>query len=343
MTNVNATALRLTRSAWWGALACAGAFLPLALMVACSVEPQGQDSGASELEVVAPTESATHTSGAAIGDIGDMDAPAAEHVEVRSTDAGAQSRPVEQQETDEPKRDIVVVADGLWVDLAAREVFIHAEVCLREGWLEQLLCTPSTREHESIFVTSVRPSLVHASLMLLGLEPGSPGSWRLEGDRIVEVEPTGPDVDVEVLFRALEPGERVIEDDSRTPLGALVRGIHHHSAGEHPLLGSRWRFGGSVLDERETLPAGMPRYVADWSGSIIGLVTFGDEVLGLPVVYPDQVDVAPPEWFADPADIPEVGRAVTIILRAHSPAAVPNPEPDPVPVTVPARSDSIAE
>ena len=64
------------------------------------------------------------------------------------------------------------------------------------------------------------------------------------------------------------------------------------------------------------LPDGSERYAADDSGSIVGLVTFGDEVVAMRMVIPDKVDVAPASWKARTDDIPPEGSAVTVIIRA---------------------------
>jgi hypothetical protein len=64
------------------------------------------------------------------------------------------------------------------------------------------------------------------------------------------------------------------------------------------------------------LPDGSERYAADDSGSIVGLVTFGDEVVAMRTVIPDKVDVAPAAWKARTDDIPPEGSVVTVIFRA---------------------------
>ena len=56
-------------------------------------------------------------------------------------------------------------------------------------------------------------------------------------------------------------------------------------------------------------------YVADMSGSIIGLVTFGDEVIGFSQVISDQDAVQAPEWEVDSEKIPPVGTEVTVVLK----------------------------
>jgi hypothetical protein len=85
-----------------------------------------------------------------------------------------------------------IVLPGYSIDLAKREVRMEAEVCLEQGILEYLACTPGTFEHESIVVTSAKPELLHTALLLIGLTPtprfNTLGSlaWEMTGK-----EPTG--------------------------------------------------------------------------------------------------------------------------------------------------------
>ena len=66
----------------------------------------------------------------------------------------------------------------------------------------------------------------------------------------------------------------------------------------------------------DEVPAGYSRYEADLSGSIIGLVTFGDETIGLSRVIPDQVDVEPAQWRIREGRVPSIGSTVRVLLRS---------------------------
>jgi hypothetical protein len=54
------------------------------------------------------------------------------------------------------------------------------------------------------------------------------------------------------------------------------------------------------------------------TGSIIGLVTFGDEVIGLSHVISDQAAIHEPEWEVNPERVPPIGTEVTVVLRRWS-------------------------
>ena len=79
-------------------------------------------------------------------------------------------------------------------------------------FLEVLVCSSDTREHEALVVTSARPSQVHAALLMLGLAPGAPGAWRFEHAELKSTPPSGPRVCVRFLYD--RDGAPVTEDAS---------------------------------------------------------------------------------------------------------------------------------
>ena len=69
---------------------------------------------------------------------------------------------------------LVPLGPALRFDRANGCVIIDAEVALREGPLEMLLCPRKSKEHESILAADVKPHDVHAALLLVGATPGRP-------------------------------------------------------------------------------------------------------------------------------------------------------------------------
>ncbi len=191
------------------------------------------------------------------------------------------------------------------VRLDDRAVLFDGVACLDAGWLEFIVCTPGTKEHESLIVTRARPSHIHAALLLIGLKPGSPGRWVYENDRVSTVPPTGDEVIVEVIYTN-EQGQMVTEP--------IRRWIRDH-LGENEFPDRPWTFGGSRMRQAPPDFGVAEIYEADYSGSVIGLVTFGDEMLCFPEVLPDQVDIQPPEWEVNSKHVPRPGTAVTVVLR----------------------------
>ncbi len=204
------------------------------------------------------------------------------------------------------------LSPGLSLDAARGEVRVDGMVSLNEGWLEQVACLRGTRDHEVLVTTTVQPSAVHGALLLLGATSGAPGSWSWSNGELSLSPPTGTAVDVLVQAGYAEA----------VPISTWIRGEGNRVFPDKP-----WRFAGSnfvvaqdvVRDtEGEIIRSTQrDRYEADMSGSLIGIVTFGDEVLGWPQVLPHQLEVQDVLWEAAGDRMPPVGTAVILILRTR--------------------------
>ena len=197
----------------------------------------------------------------------------------------------------------VALGAGVTVDRAAGEVRVDTQVAMDRGWLEQGVCAAGTREHESLLATEVPASRIHAALLLLGLEPGAPGSWREvpKGDSfaVERIAPRGPRLDLFVRV-----------DGRQVPLDAWVHDPVRHAA----FPSQPWVFAGSRMRANRPPEPG-EHYVADRTGSIVGIVTFGDEVIAYDEILSDKVDVDAPEWQASTAVIPAPGTRVQLVIR----------------------------
>lgn len=198
--------------------------------------------------------------------------------------------------------------EGVVVRLDPPVVELSAEACLDAGWLEQIACAPGSREHESLLVVQAKPSQIHASLLMAGFESGSPGSWRFEEpDGYSFVAPTGAQVDLFVRYL----------DDSGFPREESIRTWIRDHLGRHDFPSLPWIFGGSMFANNPEWMEPGEHYVADVTGSIIGLVTFGDEIVGFSEVLADQEAVRAPEWEVNSDHVPPMGTEVTLILRRY--------------------------
>jgi hypothetical protein len=197
--------------------------------------------------------------------------------------------------------------DGIKVFPDLREVHFEATMCLREGLLEQVACAPNTREHESLVVTRIKPSHIHASLLIAGFEPGAPGQWMYEEDSYRVEPPKGDAIGIEVRYvnsntvEVQEPIQKWIRETIKDGSQAV---------GDEP-----WIFCGSRFETNPEFMGDGEHYVADMTGSIIGLVTFGDEVIGYSRVLADQSDVQEPVFEVNTQSVPAEGTVVTVILR----------------------------
>ena len=82
-----------------------------------------------------------------------------------------------------------------------------------------------------------------------------------------------------------------------------------------PLPDNTWIFGGSNLEETPAWVGGKAQLAADLSGSVIGLATFGDEVLGLPQGVADPAAGNASPWSIRSQHVPPIGTPVTLLLR----------------------------
>ncbi len=134
-------------------------------------------------------------------------------------------------------------------------------------WLELIVCTPGTREHESLVVSLANPRHIHAAVLLLGLEPGTPLRVERVEDEWVLHPPTGPEVD---LFFVLPVEEGEGAQQQEVPVSQWVR---ERETGE-ALPSHRFLFAGSEVIERD----GQSYFMAEVNGTIASLVQFGDEL-----------------------------------------------------------------
>ncbi len=241
-------------------------------------------------------------------------APAAPHSATSIAPAATTDRPAPDDASGGPDRP--PAPTSRWIALSPRVRVIRerslvefdAISVLREGFLEAYVCTPSTREHEALFVFDGAASEIHAALLVAGLSPGAPGGWRSPGDDdadappFIAIPPSGPEVSVEV----------VLPDGSTHPIASFARRSPLATGGvatrrEQPP--DRFVFAGSRFVPRRD---GGERYLADGSGSLVGLVTFGDETIAAVEPIPDQASVFAPVFEADPDRMPAPGTEVRI-------------------------------
>jgi hypothetical protein len=140
--------------------------------------------------------------------------------------------------------------------------------------------------------------------LLAGFENGTPGSWVMEGREIKFIKPTGSAVD---LFVRYERNGELVEE----PIRAWIVG----EQGQHNFDEGPWIFGGSQFKENPEYMGPGEHYVADITGSIVGLVTFGDETVGFSDVISDLSALRAEEWFADLNVMPPENSPATLIIR----------------------------
>ena len=110
-----------------------------------------------------------------------------------------------------------------------RRVLVAAEVCLREGMLEQLMTRKRTKEHEAILAADIDARELHLALALAGAEAGKPVQFRPK-----LVAPSGTTVKIFLEYkdkgkikRSSRPGmDSQYQDEEGFPHRLGVRGEH---------------------------------------------------------------------------------------------------------------------
>ncbi|MDX2017351.1 MAG: YdjY domain-containing protein [Planctomycetota bacterium] len=173
-------------------------------------------------------------------------------------------------------------------------------------FLEVVVCTPNTREHEALVMTRVKPSAVHAALLALGLEPGAPGAIRVERGEIRAVDPTGPELDVTIIT------PDGVEHDAREWV------VHFKSGESLAKLKPKHRFvfAGSRFVAPKSVTPGPERYDADDEGLLVGLHTFGGETVAFARAMSPETRLEPAEWIADRSRVPAYGTPIRVRIRA---------------------------
>lgn len=199
-------------------------------------------------------------------------------------------------------------------------LFPHVRASIRERWvefdgsvavdvhdpktprvfLELMVCTPDSKEHESLVVTRALPSHVHAALLAVGAEPGEPGSFRVENGKLVAVPPRGAPVRVRVRWTS-DLGEARDEAISSWVVNA-------DSAARFAEDADGFVFAGSRIMARQ----GRQRYDADGMGTLVGLTSFGAETIAWGRTISPDSWVEEPSWIADVSRVPKFGTAVVV-------------------------------
>ena len=182
-------------------------------------------------------------------------------------------------------------------------------------WLEVTVCTPDSKEHESLVMTEARPSHVHAALLMLGVEPGRPGFWDVsEAGELLKFEPEGPAVRVEFITR--RDGGEVIEDAADWVLVVDGPRLERRRVLSDVVVGEAFVFGGSRIVER----AGREWYEADMVGTLVGLSTFGSETVAHVEVHSHASAVEAPRFLARSDVVPPQWTEVTVRLTVVGPS-----------------------
>jgi len=223
----------------------------------------------------------------------------------------SQHQPTEKETTPKP-----VEINGVRVDLASRSLEFDGFVPIDAGnpsglfgSMELFVCSGDGKSHESLVQAAIRPSDLHAALLLIGAEPGSPASFDRRTGDLVRTAAAGTPLDVAF---------RTAEQDWIHPSAWLREANTGERLPPHSFV-----FAGS----REMEGRG---YLADGEGILIALVTFpfaddfteptpglgiGIEPVAWPAPFSESQDTDPMLWEPDGDRVPELGTPVTVRIE----------------------------
>ncbi|MEX1113613.1 MAG: YdjY domain-containing protein [Akkermansiaceae bacterium] len=213
-----------------------------------------------------------------------------------------------------------LVLPGVKINLEQWSADVESSVCLQEGLLELIACTRDTKEHESVLRVEAKPSHIHTALLLLGARPGSPAQQQAidpEMTRFRSVPPSGSPVDVFIV----QKDEKGLENEQ--PISEFIVRARGYDGTEETEVEAAKRekfpthtflFAGSVLVPDGDGPR---RYVADETGSVITISTFGDELLCLSGFHGQDNESL--VWEVDGEKMPALGTKVILRLRPQRP------------------------
>lgn len=215
--------------------------------------------------------------------------------------------------------DKVVRLPGIEIHPKSGIVDVEAQVALTDGLLELVACTKGTKEHEAIIRINALPIHVHTALLLIGARNGNPAMRKPineEQTRWMHYPPSGQAIKVSLVIEdaAGEDVERPINDFIRRTEGDSYMpsmGFEAEESGEESTsFPDVFLFTGShLIDGRD----GNKQYLADQSGHVITISTFGDELLGLADLQ--SRDNGELVWEVDPTHLPPLDSNIKLRLR----------------------------
>ena len=181
-----------------------------------------------------------------------------------------------------------------WVDMKQRQVVVDGYISLREGMLEMFACPVGTKEHESIVAVYSWAQVVHAALLAVGAEKGTPVKFRPKFQ-----PPTGTEIEIEV--RWLDKNKKWKSARAQD----WVKNARTGKAMKHP-----WVFAGSGFWKDEE--NGREYYMGD-SGDFICVSNFSTATLDVPTRSSDVSGGLLFETFTK--KIPLLGTPIRLVLK----------------------------
>ena len=196
--------------------------------------------------------------------------------------------------------------DGIRINAATREVRIPTKVELKQAPIEYMLVTETGKTHESVLTTAVTPTAIQVALLLANYQAATEGMLaKVPAEERPKSWKNEPPKDAGAN-RVIITVEWKVGDETKTaPLSDWVQNIETRKPA--PDL-STWVFNGSHIDVDNG-------FVAQHEGSIIAVWLDRGAIINSPAEGNWRDDL----WISLPANIPEPGTPVTLIISPAQP------------------------
>jgi len=196
----------------------------------------------------------------------------------------------------EPGSVIRLFSPNIWIDFnpKGRRVILRAEVCLREGMLEEFLCLRRTKEHESVVSADISAIMFHAALLAAGANPGHPAQFDPDNEF---KPPEGQKLKIEVewkegnTYKRISAKQWVRHVDSKKPMQA-----------DWVFAGSQW-----VVN-----PVTKQKYYLGNDGDIISVANFAGSIVDVAMKSSSSNESL--VFEANTEAIPPLGTEVFVII-----------------------------
>ena len=185
--------------------------------------------------------------------------------------------------------------EEVWIDVVKKEVVVGGRIAMADGPIEVFACPEKTKEHEAVVATRSSARLIHAALLAIGLDPGSPVSFDPE-----YVAARGPAVAIRMRWK----------DAAGTVQESRAQDWIRNAETGKPLAAD-WVFAGSTFwkDPQD----GQEYYQAD-GGDLVCVSNFPTATLDLPIESSQSNEALLFEAFE--GRVPPRGTDVEMILSA---------------------------
>lgn len=192
----------------------------------------------------------------------------------------------------------------VWIDLKRKLVVVDGKICLNKGQLEVLACPAGTKEHEAIIALNTKARFVHAALLAVGAQPGSPVRF---DPRYIPA--SGPEIEILILWKDADGTPHKVRAQE------WIRNVKTQKA-----MTESWVFGGSGFSVDEE--TGQEYYHAE-GGELICVSNFPTATLDLPIESTQANADLLYECFTE--KIPPRGTPVRLVLIPKLPPKKPAP------------------